>query len=207
MLPLGDDNRGRKLFPLVTYGLLFLNLIFFFLEMVGGEAFITNWAFVPSRIFSNPLRSIVTLFTAMFMHAGVAHLVGNMLYLLIFADNVESRFGHFWFLVFYLFSGVAATIAQTIFTFNSTIPILGASGAIAGVLGAYILLFPTRHVRVLLIFRVIYVPAFLVIGAWFLLQLFNSLGTFAGAAQTGGVAYLAHVGGFVAGFILTLIFR
>ena len=207
MLPLGDDNRDRKLFPLVTYGLLILNLLFFFLEMRGGEAFITTWAFVPSRFLADPLGNLVTLFTAMFMHAGLAHLVGNMLYLLIFADNVESRFGHFGFLVFYIFSGIAATIAQTIFTFNSTIPILGASGAIAGVLGAYILLYPTRYVRVLFIIRVIYVPAFLVIGGWFLLQLLNSLGTFAGAAQTGGVAYLAHVGGFVAGFILTFIFR
>jgi len=207
MLPIGDDNRTRKRFPFVTYGLLAVNIIFFYLEITRGESFIYSWAFIPNEFFSNPLGNFTNLFTAMFMHAGLAHLGGNMLYLLIFGDNVESRFGHFAFLIFYLLSGIAATFAQAIFTLNSNVPILGASGAIAGVLGAYILLYPTRSVRVLLGFWIVYVPAFIVIGAWFLLQLLNSLGSFAPSAQSGGVAYLAHVGGFAAGFLLTFFFR
>jgi len=207
MLPIGDDNSSRRIFPLVTYALLLVNVLFFLLELFGGDPFVIKWALVPSRFFANPFGESITLFTAMFMHAGWLHLGSNMLYLLIFGDNVENRFGHGKFLIFYLLSGLAASFAQMLLTPISNIPILGASGAIAGVLGSYLLLYPKKRVRVLMYFRVINLPALIVIGLWFLLQLFSSIGTFASTAQTGGVAYLAHVGGFIAGFILTFIFR
>ncbi len=207
MLPIGDDNSSRRIFPLVTYALLLGNILFFLLELFGGDPFVIKWALVPSRFFANPFREAFTLFTAMFMHAGWLHLGSNMLYLLIFGDNVENRFGHGKFLIFYLLSGLAASFAQMLLTPITDIPILGASGAIAGVLGAYLILYPTRRVRVLIFFRVINLPALIVIGLWFLLQLFSSIGTFASTAQTGGVAYLAHVGGFIAGVLLTFIFR
>ena len=207
MFPIGDDNTSRRTVPLVTYALLALNVLFFFVEMSGGEAFIGKWAFVPSRFLANPVDDLPTLFTAMFMHAGWMHLGGNMLYLWIFGDNVEDRFGHIPFTVFYLLCGLAATFAQLAFSVGSKVPNLGASGAIAGVLGAYILLFPQSQVRVLQGQRVIPVPALIVIGLWFVLQFLSGIGSVADTAQTGGVAYMAHIGGFVAGFVLTFMFR
>jgi membrane associated rhomboid family serine protease len=138
MLPIGDDNRFRRTFPLVTYALIALNVVFFLVELNSSDAFIMQWAFVPQRFLANPTGDFVTLFTAMFMHAGWIHLLGNMLYLWIFGDNVEDRFGHFGFLAFYLFCGLAANLAQMAVDPGSNLPNLGASGAIAGVLGAYI---------------------------------------------------------------------
>ena len=143
----------------------------------------------------------------MFMHAGWVHLGGNMLYLWIFGDNVEDRFGHLRFIIFYLLCGLAATFAQLAFSIGSNVPNLGASGAIAGVLGAYILLFPKGKVRVLQGQQVIQVPALIVIGIWIVLQFFSGIGSIANAGQTGGVAYIAHIGGFLAGFVLTFLFR
>jgi membrane associated rhomboid family serine protease len=206
MFPIGDDDTARRTVPLVTYALIALNVLFFFVEMSGGEAFIGKWAFVPSRFLANPAADFLTLFTSMFMHAGWLHLGGNMLYLWIFGDNVEDRFGHLKFIIFYLLCGLAATFAQLAFSLGSHVPNLGASGAIAGVLGAYILLFPQGSVRLLQGQRVIPVPALVVIGLWFVLQLFSGIGTLASAAQ-GGVAYMAHIGGFVAGLVLTFLFR
>jgi membrane associated rhomboid family serine protease len=206
MFPIGDDDTARRTAPLVTYALIALNVLFFFVEMSGGEAFIGKWAFVPSRFLANPAADFLTLFTSMFMHAGWLHLGGNMLYLWIFGDNVEDRFGHLKFIIFYVLCGLAATFAQLAFSLGSHVPNLGASGAIAGVLGAYILLFPRGSVRVLQGQRVIPVPALIVIGLWFVLQLFSGIGTLANAAQ-GGVAYMAHIGGFVAGVVLTFLLR
>jgi membrane associated rhomboid family serine protease len=205
--PIGDDDTSRRTFPLVTYALIALNVLFFFVELSGGDAFIRKWAFVPSRFLSNPSGDFLTLFTSMFMHAGWVHLGGNMLYLWIFGDNVEDRFGHIKFIIFYLLCGLAATFAQLAFSLGSNVPNLGASGAIAGVLGAYILLFPHGKVRVLHGQGVIQVPALIVIGLWIVLQLFSGIGSLADTAQTGGVAYMAHIGGFLAGFVLTLLFR
>jgi membrane associated rhomboid family serine protease len=207
MLPIGDDDSGRRTVPLVTYGLIALNVLFFFVELSGGDAFIAKWAFVPSRFVANPAGDFLTLFTSMFMHAGWLHLGGNMLYLWIFGDNVEDRFGHTKFAIFYLVCGLAATFTQLAFTLGSDVPNLGASGAIAGVLGSYILLFPQESVKVLEGQQVIQVPALIVIGFWIVLQFFNGIGSIATAAQTGGVAFMAHVGGFVAGFVLTFLFR
>jgi membrane associated rhomboid family serine protease len=207
MLPIGDDNSARRTVPLVTYALIVLNVLFFFLELSGGDAFIMKWAFVPSRFLANPGGEFLTLISSMFMHAGWLHLGGNMLYLWIFGDNVEDRFGHAKFTIFYLLCGLAATFAQLAFSLESNIPNLGASGAIAGVLGAYILLFPQGRVRVLQGQRIIQVPALMAIGLWIVLQLFSGIGSIAGSADTGGVAYMAHIGGFVAGFVLTFVFR
>ena len=206
MFPIGDDDSARRTVPVVTYALIVLNVLFFFVEMSGGEAFIERWAFVPRRFLANPAGDFPTLFTSMFMHAGWLHLGGNMLYLWIFGDNVEDRFGHVKFIIFYVLCGLAATFAQLMFSVGSNVPNLGASGAIAGVLGAYILLFPRGQVRVLQGSQVIPVPALIVIGLWIVLQFFSGIGSIASAGQ-GGVAYMAHIGGFVAGFVLTFLFR
>jgi membrane associated rhomboid family serine protease len=207
MLPIGDDDSARRTVPLVTYGLIVLNILFFVIELTGGDAFIEKWAFIPSRFLANPFADFLTLFTAMFMHAGWLHLGGNMLYLWIFGDNVEDRFGHVKFIIFYLICGLMATFAQLAFSIGSDVPNLGASGAIAGVLGAYILLFPKGRVRVLQGSQVIQVSALIVIGIWIVLQFFSGIGSIVSTAQTGGVAYMAHIGGFVAGFLLTFLFR
>ena len=207
MLPLGDDDRARRTVPLVTYALIVLNVLFFLVELSGGNAFIDQWAFVPRRFMANPASDFLTLFTSMFMHESWLHLGGNMLYLWIFGDNVEDRFGHGKFLIFYLLCGLAATFAQLAFSLGSNIPNLGASGAIAGVLGAYILLFPQQQVRVLMGRSVIPVPALIVIGFWIVLQFFSGFASIANTTETGGVAYMAHIGGFIAGFVLTFIFR
>ena len=207
MFPIGDDNAGRRTFPIVTYGLIALNILFFFVEMSGGEAFIQQWSVVPRRLLANPAGDFPTVFTSMFMHAGWVHLLGNMLYLWIFGDNVEDAFGHVKFLLFYLLCGIAATIAQVMVSSSSSVPNLGASGAIAGVLGAYIILFPRGQVRVMMGRGIIPMPALVVIGLWIVLQLVSGIGSISQSADTGGVAYLAHIGGFVAGIVLTFLFR
>jgi membrane associated rhomboid family serine protease len=207
MFPIGDDNSGRRTFPLVTYALIAVNVLFFLVELSGGDAFVKQWAFVPSRFLANPAADFPTLFTSMFMHAGWVHLGGNMLYLWIFGDNVEDRLGHGPFTVFYFLCGLAATFAQLMFSGGSHVPNLGASGAIAGVLGSYLLLFPQGRVRVLQGQQVVQMPALLVIGFWIVLQLFSGIGSISNSADTGGVAYMAHIGGFAAGCVLTLFMR
>jgi membrane associated rhomboid family serine protease len=207
MFPIGDDNSTRTTAPVVVYALIALNLALFFAELNGGDPFIGRWAFVPRRFLADPAGGFVTVFTSMFMHGGWMHLGGNMLYLWIFGDNVEDRFGHMKFLVFYLLCGIAATFAQMAFSPGSNVPNLGASGAIAGVLGAYILLFPGARVRVLMGRSVVPMPALVVIGLWIVLQLVSGIGSIAPTTDTGGIAYMAHIGGFAAGFVLTLVFR
>jgi membrane associated rhomboid family serine protease len=207
MLPIGDDDSARRTTPVVTYLLIALNVIVFLLEMSGGNAFIEKWAFTPSRFLAHPSDEFPTLFTSMFMHAGWLHLIGNMLYLWIFGDNVEDRFGHSKFTLFYFLCGLGATFAQLAFSADSNIPNLGASGAIAGVLGSYILLYPQGKIKVLAGQGVIYAPAILVIGLWIVLQIFSGIGSLQGTGQEGGVAYMAHIGGFATGCLLTFLFR
>jgi len=207
MLPIGDDDSSNRTIPYITYGLIALNVVFFLFELTNAEAFLMKWAFVPVRFLADPSSDFLTLFTSLFMHAGWVHLGGNMLYLWIFGDNVEDRFGHVKFIAFYLLCGLAATFAQLALNTTSNIPNLGASGAIAGVLGAYILLFPQGKVSVLQGQRVIQVSALIVIGLWIVLQLFSGIGSIASTADTGGVAYMAHIGGFLAGIVLTFLFR
>lgn len=207
MFPIGDDNSTRRLQPVVTYALIAINVLFFIVELIAGDAFITAWSFVPSRFMADPLGDVLTIFTSMFMHAGWVHIGGNMLYLWIFGDNVEDRFGHLRYLAFYLVCGVAATCAQLAFSMGSTIPHLGASGAIAGVLGAYILLFPQRNIRVIAGYGIAEMPALVVIGLWFVLQIFSGVGSLGATADTGGVAFMAHIGGFIAGVVLAFFLR
>jgi membrane associated rhomboid family serine protease len=190
----------------VTYALIAVNVLVFFLELSGGDAFIQRWAFVPTRFLENPAGDFATLFTSMFMHAGWLHLLGNMLYLWIFGDNVEDRLGHGLYFVFYILCGLAATFAQLAFSANSSIPNLGASGAIAGVLGAYLIMFPRGSVNVLIGRIVTRTSALIAIGFWFLLQIFSQISAFSASSQSqGGVAYMAHIGGFVAGVVLTYL--
>jgi len=210
MLPLGDENSGRRTFPFFTYLLIIINVLFFLVELNGGDAFVLRWSFVPTRFLADPGADVITIFSSMFMHAGWVHILGNMLYLFIFGDNVEDNFGHFKFLFFYLLCGVAATFFQLMFSLNSDIPNLGASGAIAGVLGAYILMFPRSRVTVLMGLILVPLPALVVIGFWIILQLYSGLGSVISttiSVDQGGVAYMAHVGGFLAGFIMTFFFR
>jgi len=206
MLPLGDDDSGRRLTPVVTYVLIAINVLVFFLELNNGEAFIQRWAFVPSRFLADPAGDFATLFTSMFMHAGWAHLLGNMLYLWIFGDNVEDRLGHALFFVFYILCGMAATFAQLAISLGSEVANVGASGAIAGVLGAYLVMFPRGRVSVLMGRAVVPMSALVVIGFWILIQIFSQISVFTAGSQTeGGVAYMAHIGGFVAGVALAFL--
>lgn len=203
MLPIGDDDSARRTTPIVTYALIAINVLFFLVELSAGDAFINRWSVVPRQLLAHPATEFITVFTAMFMHAGWLHLGGNMLYLWIFGDNVEDRLGHAKFLIFYLLCGIAATFAQVLVNPTSNVPNLGASGAIAGVLGAYLMMFPGGRVSVMMGRGIIPMPALVVIGFWFLLQLFSSFGA---TNNTGGVAYMAHVGGFVAGLVLGVLF-
>lgn len=208
MMPIGDDDTARRSLPIVTYALIALNVLVFFLEMSAGDAFIIQWSFVPSRFLANPAGEFITIFSSMFMHASTLHIGGNMLYLWIFGDNVEDNFGPVKYLIFYLLSGIAATFAQLFVSMNSNIPNLGASGAIAGVLGAYLIMFPRGRIRVLMGRIVTQTSALVAIGLWFLLQLFSGVGSLdPTVAEAGGVAYFAHIGGFVAGLLLSFVFR
>jgi membrane associated rhomboid family serine protease len=207
MLPIGDGRAHRRIVPFFTYIFIIINLVVFYLELSRGDAFINRWAFIPSRFMADPGGQFITIYTSMFLHGGWMHLLSNMLYLWIFGDNVEDRFGHVKFIIFYLLSGTAATFTQYLFNTGSSIPLVGASGAIAGVLAAYVLMFPSRNVAVLMGFWVINVRAIFVIGLWFVTQLFSSYALIDSVGDMGGVAYLAHVGGFVAGFVLTLFLR
>jgi len=206
MFPIGDDDSSRRSVPIVTYVLIALNVLFFFVELSGGDPFIERWSVVPSRLTANPGGDFITVFTSMFMHGGWLHLGGNMLYLWIFGDNVEDRFGHAKFALFYLLCGIAATFAQVLVNAGSNIPNLGASGAIAGVLAAYLILFPRGQVKVLMGRGVVPMPALVVIGLWIVLQFINGVGSITQSAETGGVAYMAHIGGFVTGLVLTFLF-
>ncbi|MGE5641939.1 MAG: rhomboid family intramembrane serine protease [Byssovorax cruenta] len=206
MLPIGDDDSARRTTPVVTYALIAINVLFFLVELSAGDAFIERWSVVPRRLLANPVADFITIFTAMFMHAGWMHLLGNMLYLWIFGDNVEDRLGHFRYIVFYILCGIAATFAQVLVDPNSNVPNLGASGAIAGVLGAYLLMFPRGSVRVMMGRGIIPMPALIVIGFWAVLQFLSGFGAIATTEQSGGggVAYMAHVGGFVAGVVVAV---
>lgn len=216
MIPIKDDNPTRGT-PWVTLALIATNIAVFVYESSLGDTalvrFITEWSVVPARFLAAPLsgHEIATLFTSMFMHAGWLHIGGNMLYLWIFGNNIEDRFGRLGFLGFYLVAGVIASAAQLAAGGASTIPQLGASGAIAGVLGAYAVLYPGAAIMTIIpiffFIEVARVPAFLVIGFWFLLQLGNGIASLAPeVAQSGGVAWFAHIGGFAAGLVIALAY-
>jgi membrane associated rhomboid family serine protease len=238
LFPIADDNRDRTSTPIVNYVLIAANLlVFIFLQGLGSnERFTYAFSTVPAEIISGrdivtrdqvlehpvtgqtvevpglqptPIPVWLTLITSMFMHGGIAHIFGNMLFLWIFGDNIEDRMGHLRYAIFYLVCGVLAGLAHVFTTvaFAATeasllVPSLGASGAISGVLGGYLLLFPTKRVMVIISWFVTAVPAFIAIGLWFVFQLISGLGMLGSGSQAGGVAYAAHIGGFVAGLIL-----
>ncbi len=219
MFPIGDDNDNIKGGPppLVTWAVIAVNVLAFFLEITRPEAalqaFIQSWGVVPREYAAghdlSPLIAApfwTTLFTSMFLHGGWMHLGGNMLYLWIFGDNIERSMGAVKFLIFYLVCGLAASAAHILFNLGSAMPAVGASGAISGVLGGYLLLFPRNRVRVLTYGRVAHIPALVVIGFWIVLQFVNGLGSVARTDETAGVAYMAHIGGFVAGIVLVKLF-
>ena len=203
--PYKDDNP-RVLFPFVTYGIIGLNILVFWAQffVYGNERLIPTFAFVPYEF------KLFTIFTSMFMHGGLMHIIGNMWFLYIFGDNVESILGHVRFLLFYLFCGIGAAVAQFLIQPDSTTPMVGASGAIAGVLGAYMIKFPKARVHVLAVIFIfittIVVPAQLVLGLWFLMQLSGGLGSL-GFDTTGGIAWFAHIGGFIVGISTLRIFQ
>jgi membrane associated rhomboid family serine protease len=210
MIPLGHDNSLRKVIPVMTYVLILLNILVFLLELKSGKAVVIKWAFIPSHFIADPASNAATIFTAMFMHASWGHLIGNMLYLWIFGDDVEERVGRIKFLLFYLVCGIAATLSQLAIDPKSHLPNLGASGAIAGVLGAYLLFFPSRKINILLGPFITQLPALIVIGFWFLLQFFSgfvSIEEMEGRGETDGIAYMAHIGGFITGLLIAILLR
>src|SRR2546425_1741957 len=218
MFPVGDDRVSGGPAPLVTLGLVVLNVLVFLFEVSQPpgalQSFIQAWGVVPREYTlardlapTIPLPFWSTLITSMFLHGGWMHLGGNMLYLWIFGDNLEKVMGHLRFLIFYLVCGVAAGLTHIAFNAHSNMPTVGASGAISGILGGYMLMFPRNRVRVLTQRGVMAVPAFVMLGLWILLQVFSGLGSLgARTEETGGVAFMAHVGGFVAGLVLVKLF-
>jgi membrane associated rhomboid family serine protease len=235
VFPISDDNSDRTTVPVVNYVLIALNvLVFAFFQGFGNnDKFTYAWATVPVEIVTGrdvdkpvvvrdpvtnevageidlqptPGSVYLTLLVSMFMHGGLAHIFGNMLYLWIFGDNLEDRMGHLRYLVFYLVCGFAADMAHVLMNAHSYIPSLGASGAISGVLGGYILLFPNRKVRAIVFRFLTTIPAWAAIGIWFVFQLINGLGLLGQSSREGGgVAYAAHVGGFIAGLLLVKVF-
>ncbi len=218
MIPLRDENP-TTLTPVVTVTLIVLNCLVFLYQVSLGEAqenFILSYAAVPAELFHKgavigapQVPAALTVFTSMFLHGGILHLGGNMLYLWIFGNNIEDVMGHGRFVVFYLLAGAAAVFAHAVTAPESMVPMVGASGAISGVLGAYLLLFPTARVLVLiplgLFTRLVTIPAVVVLGFWIVVQILN--GAFSLAGPGGGVAWFAHVGGFIAGFGLVKVFQ
>src|SRR5687768_16909693 len=242
LFPIGDENTDRRTTPFVNYVLIGINLlVFVFLQGLGSnENFTYAYSTVPAEIISGrdittPNRTLehpvtgqvveipglqptlvpvwFTLITSMFMHGGIAHIFGNMLFLWIFGDNIEDRLGHVRYVIFYLVCGLIASLAHVFSTAalasqesSMLVPSLGASGAISGVLGGYLLLHPSRRVTVILFRFLTQVPAYVAIGLWFLFQLISGLGMLGGGSQGGGLAYAAHIGGFIAGLALIKFF-
>jgi membrane associated rhomboid family serine protease len=226
LFPIGDDNTGRHATPYVVYGLIGVNVLVYLLQSTVGDSFTNAWAAIPFEIVNNedltravqvpmggqsvtidhypgPVPIQLTLLSSMFMHGSLMHIAGNMLYLWIFGDQIEDLLGHVKFLIFYLICGFIASAAHILFNMESVIPSLGASGAIAGVLGAYLVKYPRNKVRVLMMRMVTAVPAFVALGLWIVLQFVSQMTM---DPETAGVAYMAHIGGFVAGAVLVFLF-
>ena len=201
VVPLGDASRRPLKPPVVTAAIILLNFVMFGFELAGGESFVARWSVVPAHLSAG--QDWITVLTAMFMHASWSHIIGNMIFLWAFGPEIEDALGRFGYLVFYLLGGVAAMLAQVAANPQSSVPNLGASGAIAAVMGAFLVAFPADRIRSLLVIfvfvRVRLIPAALFIGVWFLTQLVN-VGAVA-QLPAGGVAYLAHVGGFLFGAV------
>lgn len=227
MFPISDDNPRRHKLPYINIALIAINILVFLYELglrgVDQDLFFFRYGLIPTQLVHDPLSgnafllgrqlfeseipSWATLFTSMFIHGGVLHILGNMVFLWVFGDNIEDRMGHVPYLVFYIAMGVVAAFAQVAINVNSEVPTIGASGAIAGVLGAYLVLYPFRQVRTLVIFFLITfvrLPAALLLGFWIILQFFNGVLAIS-TVQSGGVAYWAHIGGFVGGMVVVAV--
>ncbi|MBI2935918.1 MAG: rhomboid family intramembrane serine protease [Chloroflexi bacterium] len=229
MIPISDPDLRRRSWPYVTVALLLLNVAVFIYELSLGPlertAFIYRWGLIPAELtrgreftelvttggvldIASPLPAWGMLFSSMFLHGGFMHVLGNMVYLWVFGDNVEDRLGHTKYLLFYLAAGIAAAWVQIAADVNGRVPTIGASGAIAGVLGAYLLLYPQSRINTLVLWgfiSIIRIPAVFLLGFWFVLQFFSGVGSL-GVASQGGVAYWAHVGGFVAGALVVALY-
>jgi membrane associated rhomboid family serine protease len=207
VIPLSDASRRPTRFPMVTTLIIVINVFVFILELLGGDQFVLNWAAVPANVVAG--HHWITILTAMFMHGSWSHILGNMIFLWAFGPEVEDAMGPSPYAAFYLLGGLAAMLAQIFANPTSTVPNLGASGAIAAVMGAFLVTYPRDQIRALLVIfifvRVTLIPAALLIGLWFLIQLVNA-GAVANV-QTGGVAYLAHVGGFIFGLVTARLFE
>jgi membrane associated rhomboid family serine protease len=207
-IPLRDISRRPTHRPVVTVSIILVNVLVFLLELAGGNDFIQQWSVIPAHIVAG--QGWITILTAMFMHGGWMHIIGNMVFLWAFGPAIEDAMGPFRYLVFYLIGGVVASLAQIAALSSSTVPNLGASGAIAAVMGAFLITYPRDKIRTLLILGwfidVTVIPAVVLIGLWFLIQLFSQVGSVA-STQSGGVAYMAHVGGFIFGAISARFFE
>jgi membrane associated rhomboid family serine protease len=226
VIPLGDEPSGSRSPPYVIYGLIAVNALVWLYQLQAGESFTNGWSTVPYEIthgedlvgtrtveaggeaipvqlYPGPTPIYLTLLSAMFMHGSWLHLIGNMLYLWIFGDQIEHLLGRGRFIVFYLLCGLAASVAQILYGPDGVVPSLGASGAIAGVLGAYLIKYPRNRIRVLFGRGVTTMPALMVLGLWIVLQIFSQVST--PASEATGVAYMAHIGGFIAGIVLIMV--
>jgi membrane associated rhomboid family serine protease len=215
MIPLKDDNPTST-FPFVNIALILANVLVFLYQTSlpphAAKAFLMANATVPMRIpaylagYLGFRMAFYPIFTSMFLHGGLMHLLGNMLFLYVFGDNVEDYFGHFLYLVFYLFCGIGSGLTHVLFNLHSSLPAIGASGAISGVMGAYAVLFPRARVLMLFFVFLIPIPALFVLGYWFVLQFLSGVGDL-GAAAAGGVAFWAHIGGFLIGVLVALVMK
>jgi rhomboid family protein len=215
MIPIKDDNPTRT-FSFVNYALIAANIIIFFYQVTlpphAAKAFLLQYATIPQRIpaalagYLGFKMAFYPVFTSMFLHGGLLHLLGNMLFLYVFGDNVEDAFGHVGYLIFYLFCGIGSGLIHVLFNLNSSLPAIGASGAISGVMGAYAVLYPRARVLMLFFVFLIPVPAVLVLGYWFVLQFLEGMGEL-GAVASGGVAWWAHIGGFLIGVVVALVVK
>ena len=210
-IPLRDISRRPVHRPVVTISIIVINVVVFFLELAGGQQFIEQWSVIPAYIVAG--QRWITILTAMFMHGGWMHIIGNMVFLWAFGPAIEDAMGHLLYLAFYLLGGVVASLAQIAAASSSTVPSLGASGAIAAVMGAFLITYPRDRIRTLLFLgwfiQVTVLPASLLIGIWFVIQLFSQVGSVVTtqSGQSGGVAYMAHIGGLIFGFVTARLFE
>jgi membrane associated rhomboid family serine protease len=208
LIPLSDASRRPVRFPIATVLIIGLNAVVFFIELAGGDAFVTRWSLVPADIVAG--RDWVTILTSMFMHAGWEHILGNMLFLWVFGPEIEDVMGPLRYTIFYLLGGLVASLAQIAIDPSSTIPNLGASGAIATVMGVFLITYPRDEIKTVLFLgwfaSIRFIPALFLVGFWFLTQLFNEVGAVT-QIQMGGVAYMAHIGGFLFGLIAGRLFE
>ena len=208
MIPLSDASRQTRSTPAINIAIIVVNVVVFGFELAGGDAFIVRWSVIPADVTGG--HHWLNILTAMFMHGGWMHIIGNMVFLWAFGPEIEDAMGRFRYLFFYLLSGIVASLAFIAMVPKSTVPNLGASGAIAGVMGAFLITYPRDRIKTVIFlgwfFRTTLIPAALLIGLWFVVQVFSQIGT-AGKADAGGVAYAAHVGGFIFGAVFARLFE